>query len=911
MKKNRIQKLAVFILVLFMVLPGSEVFAKQFTVTPGVEYKTGPSQWNSKAQSIHTVAVDVSRPEVSVEALVPKPLTLKNPLTTLLKRDSFNGHHAVAGINASFFDVSSGAPSYLLAANNIVNTYGVISSGNNEYMSVPSAFGIDRNGKGIIGKFGYEASVTVPSGVKKIHSINKERGNGETVLYTPSYSYSSTRTNTYGMELVLTDLSSSIEENYKLGKPITAKVAKVLPYGGRDSVIPKNGAVLSIQGGSEAAAYADVKAGSEITLSIDLTDEWQGAEFVLASGPLLVQNGKVDMTINPNSSRANSRHPRTAVAVDASGSKVFLVTADGRQTNGVGMTLSEFSSYLVSLGASAALNLDGGGSTTMAVRSRGSEFASVFNKPSDKFQRSVSAVLGAVSYTKVGQARTIESKLAGQSVLLAGGTTAIQVESALDTNFHVVPINKNAMKYSVTGDIGTISSTGLFTASKAGKGSISVTYGDATQSYPIEVLAAPHKITITGAGEIGPGVKSQYSVQAFDASGRAMAFAPSIVKWSVPSSLGTISSSGLLTANDAGSGSVTVEVGAKKASIPVSVISGGQLIHSFENSADWQAESARAMTTLRFDGSKSPVKDGKTALTLAYDFTGYEEGTSASYAKARQPIVIPSKPTALGLWVYGDGANHWLRGTMTDNSGKAFTVDFTKESGLNWKGWKYVKAPIPATVTGPVSLAQIYLAEPSSTKKNKGSIYIDRLMAEYGTSYQEPLFNDVSNKYWAFNEIKGAVDGNWISGYTNGTFKPEQSISRAHAALLLSRVLNLPLDGINKAFTDVATNHPYAREIAAVDKAGIMTGKGDGKTFDPTGNLTRAQMAKILSMSYNLSMGNTEVPAMSDVPATHWAYADVQKLQANEITIVPDGKFRPNGLVTRAQFAAFVTRAQK
>lgn len=911
MKKNRFQKVAALIIVLFMLLPGTAAYANYFTVTPGVEYEKGPSQWGSRAQSIHTVAVDVGRPEVSVEALIPNPLNTKNPLTTVLKRESVNGHHVVAGINASFFNVSSGAPSYLLATNNIVNTYGVISSGNSEYMSVPSAFGIDREGKGRIGPFGYEATVTVPNGVKKINSINKERGTGETVLYTPSYSYSSTRSNNYGMELVLTNLSSSIEENYQLGKPITAKVEKVLAYGGRDSVIPKNGAVLSIQGGEQAAQFADVKVGSEITLSVDLTNPWKGAEFVLASGPLLVQNGKVDMTIDPNSSRANSRHPRTAVAVNADGSKVFLVTVDGRQSNSVGMTLSEFGSYLVSLGASAALNLDGGGSTTMAVRERGAEYPQLFNMPSDKFQRSVSSILGAVSYKEVGLAKTIEAKLTGPAVLLTGGTTSINVESALDESFHVVQVNKNEMKYSVTGDIGTISSTGIFTATKAGKGSIMVTYGNVTKSYPIEVLAAPNKIIISGSSEIGPGQNSQYNVRAYDVSGREMAFASSIVNWSTSASLGTISSTGILTTNESGKGSVTAEIGSKTASIPVSITSGGRLIHSFENGTDWIAESAKAETTLRFDGSQAPFKDGKTALTLSYDFTANKEGTSASYAKAKQPIAISSKPAALGLWVYGDGANHWLRGTVMDSSGKPHTIDFTKESELNWNGWKYVKASLPTAVSGPVYLTQIYIVETSSTKKNKGSIYVDRLVAEYGTAHQEPLFNDVANNYWAFDEIKGAIDGGWISGYTNGTFKPEQNISRAHAALLLSRVRNLELTGPNESFTDVPASHPYAREIAAVNKAGIMTGKGDGKTFDPEGTLTRAQMAKILAVSYNLTVGDAIIPPLTDVPSNHWALTDIQKLQANQITIVPDGKYKPNGLVTRAQFAAFVTRAQK
>ena len=95
-------------------LPGKEAFANYFTVTPGVEYGKGPTKWNNQSQSIHTVEVDVGRPEISVEAILPSSLNTRTPLTTLLKGASSNGRHVVAGINASFFDMSSGAPSYLL-----------------------------------------------------------------------------------------------------------------------------------------------------------------------------------------------------------------------------------------------------------------------------------------------------------------------------------------------------------------------------------------------------------------------------------------------------------------------------------------------------------------------------------------------------------------------------------------------------------------------------------------------------------------------------------------------------------------------------------------------------------------------------------------------------------------------------
>ena len=206
--------------------------------------------------------------------------------------------------------------------------------------------------------------------------------------------------------------------------------------------------------------------------------------------------------------------------------------------------------------------------------------------------------------------------------------------------------------------------------------------------------------------------------------------------------------------NQSGKGNVTAQIGTKSVTIPVEILNGGKLIHSFEKSGEWQAESARATTALRFDGTKAPFKDGMTGLTLAYDFTDYPSGISASYAVAKTPIVISAKPSVLGLWVYGDGAAHWLRGTVADASGKDYTIDFTIENGLNWTGWKYVQAQIPESIQGPISLKRIYIAETSSSKKNKGSIYLDRLVAEYGDSHKEQLFNDVANDYWA---IKGNI----------------------------------------------------------------------------------------------------------------------------------------------------------
>jgi hypothetical protein len=77
------------------------------------------------------------------------------------------------------------------------------------------------------------------------------------------------------------------------------------------------------------------------------------------------------------------RHPRTAVAVTSGGALLF-VTLDGRQASSVGMTLRELAEALIDLGAREAMNLDGGGSTTMVVRD------AIRNSPSDGMERAVS-----------------------------------------------------------------------------------------------------------------------------------------------------------------------------------------------------------------------------------------------------------------------------------------------------------------------------------------------------------------------------------------------------------------------------------------------------------------------------------------------------------------------------------------
>lgn len=117
-----------------------------------------------------------------------------------------------------------------------------------------------------------------------------------------------------------------------------------------------------------------------------------GAREIVGGSNIIVRNGHA---ITFTNAFATTRHPRTAVGIDASGTQLTLLVVDGRQPElSIGMNLAELSEELVRLGCVTAINLDGGGSTTLVYRNPESKKLEVVNSPSDTKERSVADVLG-------------------------------------------------------------------------------------------------------------------------------------------------------------------------------------------------------------------------------------------------------------------------------------------------------------------------------------------------------------------------------------------------------------------------------------------------------------------------------------------------------------------------------------
>lgn len=121
------------------------------------------------------------------------------------------------------------------------------------------------------------------------------------------------------------------------------------------------------------------------TLAGPAADDWE----VIAGNTLLVKDG----AINPHLSKV--RHPRTVVGLDATGNKLTILLVDGRKPGvAVGMSYDELAAEMLRLGCTQALNLDGGGSSVMAVRAVGKDKMEILNEPTDGRERAVANVLG-------------------------------------------------------------------------------------------------------------------------------------------------------------------------------------------------------------------------------------------------------------------------------------------------------------------------------------------------------------------------------------------------------------------------------------------------------------------------------------------------------------------------------------
>ncbi|RUT30520.1 hypothetical protein EJP77_11840 [Paenibacillus zeisoli] len=149
------------------------------------------------------------------------------------------------------------------------------------------------------------------------------------------------------------------------------------------------------------------------------------------------------------------------------------------------------------------------------------------------------------------------------------------------------------------------------------------------------------------------------------------------------------------------------------------------------------------------------------------------------------------------------------------------------------------------------------------------------------------------------------LQSSYMNGYTDSTFKPDAKITRAEIAAILARVISNRDQTENRTYRDVKTTYWAKDAVIKVTSMGLMQGYANG-TFDPDRPVTRAEMAKIVSL-----LISTDVEAGAGFADTsgHWAEAAIQKVQAaGMMKGYPDHSFRPDQSLTRAEAVVIMNK---
>ena len=148
----------------------------------------------------------------------------------------------------------------------------------------------------------------------------------------------------------------------------------------------------------------------------------------------------------------------------------------------------------------------------------------------------------------------------------------------------------------------------------------------------------------------------------------------------------------------------------------------------------------------------------------------------------------------------------------------------------------------------------------------------------------------------------------FLSGYANGTFEPDRNMTRAEVTTMFARLLTEKMAAdqtYSNTFSDVAKSHWAANYIGYMQQFGIITGYADG-SFRPDASVTRAEFAAIASRFEALTEGTK---SFSDVPGSHWAAKYINFAATRGwVNGYADGTFRPNNSITRAEVAAVTCR---
>ncbi|MBW5448491.1 copper amine oxidase [Cohnella sp. CFH 77786] len=707
-------------------------------VTSGVKqltYNWVPSKSTYNTEVMHVVQIDLNNPYVSLNVMGGKngSITQRQSVTAMAKETK-----AVAGINADIFNTTGdGAPIGAEVSNGqlLVSTSQI----NGLY-----AFAITSDRKPLIDNFTFEGTVTASdtaatfplAGVNKsLYWADPNKTNSHVdalYIYTSAWTAPErpAGTGTKPTEALVVD---GVVQEIAIDKEITTPV-------------PPNGYVLRGHGKAAKFITDNLIVGSHVASNYQLKSLTTQQTYDPASFQMLV--GGHTILLDQGQAAAFSRdisgvsgsadRARTAVGYSQDGSTVYLVTVEengGRD----GVDLKELQQMLLKLGAWKAVNLDGGGSTTMVTRPLGDTNVTLAHPTFyGTTQRLVANGIGVYTNAPQGELQGIVAS--GANTLFIGQETSYALKG-YDTYYN--PVDPSGMQpvWSISAPVGTFKD-GTLTANKPGKATVTVKAGNASDTLNVEVVGQDQierLVVNPNTTVLRPGAVISVPVKARLKDGRELSVPASSVNWEFKGFKAT-ADAGKLTVESVEEGVQAGFAIARYDGFGTAAILGPgseKSLETFEKPSyaitfsGLPAETAGTVEML----TDVPGKEGSQVLGLTYDFTN---GTGSRFAYANLNaagggVPVGGTPSAMTLDMLGDSSMNYARAEFIDSDGKKVLVDIAKK--IDWSGWKTIRVDLAAAgLKGPAKLTKLYvvnLEQDQDERALEGEVAFDNLALQY------------------------------------------------------------------------------------------------------------------------------------------------------------------------------------
>jgi exopolysaccharide biosynthesis protein len=676
-------------------------------VTSGAELENIVRFTDDGWMNINVLRVDLSDKYIALDTLI----NTASANTLAPVKSLAEGRGAVAAINASFFNPTGNGTGYpdgpIVESEKIISAYGEY----NRYGDSMASFALSSDNSPLYGYWKTDITLIAPNGeTMVVNQYNKPSRMGYN-----DYSIFDSRwgENSIGASESQPDIVEMLVED---GEVLEIRQGKP------SAQIPRNGYVVVTRQSNAGFIYNNFKKGDPVEFSITTSPDWKGIKMAVTGSSMLVVDGKIPSSFSYDIPSISKTNPRTVIGSSKDGEELFLVTVDGRQNSSTGLTQMEMAEFMKKLGAYNALNLDGGGSTTMVARKPGTDSLNIINSPSDGSARIVSTAIGVFSMAPPSRLNGLIIEAEDANVFV--GTSRKFTVRGFDRYFNPVEIDPSDVKWSVSGIDGKFRGNTLYPSS-VGEGKVTARVGNVSGSFNISSLSSPVELILSQKDlKLALNQSGSISITGKNKNGYGALIYPEDAQWSVKGNIGDISE-GKFTAKASGTGYIDVSVGNTHAYCAVSVGSSALVTSDSFESVNGTFTSYPQTVEGSYELSYEQKHSGNMSGKLSYDFSNTEFTRAAYITFSNGGITLNPSTSKIGIWVYSTHpSTNWLRAEVYGTDGKKYPLNLA--AGLDWTGWRYVEASVADQGFIPAKLTRIYLTQ-FHPVSDSGHIYLDDL----------------------------------------------------------------------------------------------------------------------------------------------------------------------------------------